>query len=53
MCCRKAASRLFDRLDESDAEDVGTSLRARYKLSDLASTLLLRGQSTFEVRTLS
>jgi len=49
----EAASLLFDRLEESDAEDLDTNLQARYKLSDLASTLLLRGQSTFDVRTLS
>jgi hypothetical protein len=49
----EAASRLFDELESSTAEDVDTNLQARYKLSDLASTLLLRGQSTFEVRTMS
>jgi hypothetical protein len=49
----EAAGRLFDELEASTVEDVGINLRARYKLSDLASTLLLRGQSTFDVRTMS
>jgi hypothetical protein len=47
------ALRFLDRLDESAAAAVDTRLRARYKLSDLASTLLLRDRATFEVRTLS
>jgi hypothetical protein len=49
----EAAGRLFDQLETSTVEDVDTNLLARYKLSDLASTLLLRGQATFEVRTMS
>ena len=44
---------LLDRLDESAREGVDIRMQARYKLSDLASTLLLRDRSTFEVRTLS
>jgi hypothetical protein len=47
------AGRLFDELEAGAPDDIDTNLQARYKLSDLASTLLLRGQSTFEVRTLS
>jgi hypothetical protein len=47
------ALQLFDRLDQSSLQGFDTSLRARYKLSDLASTLLLREQASFEVRTLS
>jgi hypothetical protein len=49
----EAAGRLFDQLESIIVEDIDTNLRARYKLSDLASTLLLRGQTTFEVRTMS
>ena len=49
----EAAGKLFDELESSASEDIDTNLKARYKLSDLASTLLLRNQSTFEVRTLS
>ena len=49
----EAARLLFDRLEESESEGLDTNLQARYKMSDLASTLLLRGQSTFDVRTLS
>jgi hypothetical protein len=47
------ASRLIDRLDQASAQTVDTRVRARYKMSDLASTLLLREQASFEVRTLS
>ena len=47
------ATRLFDQLESTSDVGVGTHLKARYKLSDLASTLLLRDQATFVVRTLS
>jgi hypothetical protein len=48
-----ADTELLDRLEATAREGVDIRLQARYKLSDLASTLLLRDRSTFEVRTLS
>jgi hypothetical protein len=47
------ATRLLDRLDVAALEGVATNIRARYKMSDLASTLLLPERASFEVRTLS
>ena len=47
------AVEILDRMDEASLAGIDTRLRARYKLSDLASTLLLRDRATFEVRTLS
>ena len=44
---------LFDRLYQERARGHRHHPRARYKISELASTLLLRGQSMFEVRTLT
>lgn len=49
----EAATRLFDRLERDSAGAVDLRLRASYRMSDLATTLLLRDQSTFEVRMLS
>jgi len=48
-----AATRLFDRLEQTSSAGVGSHLKARHKLSDLASTLLRRDQATFVVRSLS
>jgi hypothetical protein len=48
-----AATRLFDQLESTSSQGIDTHLKARYKLSDLASTLLLREQATFVVRTIS
>jgi PilZ domain-containing protein len=48
-----AAARLIDELDQASLEGVDISLRARYKMSDLASIMLLRDRATFEVKTLS
>jgi hypothetical protein len=47
------ASLLLDQLDDDGLAGVDTRLQARYKMSDLASTLLLRDRAGFEVRSLS
>ena len=47
------AAEVLDRLDEAGRQGLDIRMQARYKLSDLASTLLLRDRATFEVRTLS
>ena len=44
---------LFDQLESTSSVRRRHPPQARYKLSDLASTLLLRDQATFVVRTLS
>jgi hypothetical protein len=44
---------MLDRLEADEFAGIDTRLSARYKMSDLASTLLLRDRATFEVRTLS
>ena len=49
----EAATLLFDQLESTSSQGVDTHLKARYKLSDLASTLLLREQAHFVVKTLS
>lgn len=45
--------RLLERLSLRSPEGIGTRLQARFKMSDLASSLLLTGESTFDVRVLS
>jgi hypothetical protein len=47
------ATRLFDQLDRGAVSRIETSLRAQYKAGDSGSTLVLRDQATFEVKTLS
>jgi hypothetical protein len=48
-----AALRLFEQVDQRLAPRVETSLRAQHKISEVGSTLLLREQTTFEVKTIS
>lgn len=48
----EAGSLLLDSLDAT-VQAVDTRIRARYKMSDLASTLLLHDQASFRVRVLS
>ena len=47
------ASDLLDHVVQVATAGVDTRLLARHKMSDLASTLLLRGRATFDVRILS
>lgn len=45
--------RLLQQLEERSPKGIGTRLQARFKMGELASTLLLSSESTFDVRVLS